>query len=71
MNLLRKQGVYQRMGNLSIVVPSKTEKLETALRTVDNMLEVIMETNKVYPLQSNLGKCREIIRKVLDDEINS
>lgn len=71
MNLLRKQGVYQRMSNLSIVVPSKTEKLETALRTVDNMLEVIMETNKVYPLQSNLGKCREIIRKVLDDESNS
>lgn len=59
------------MSNLSIVVPSKTEKLETALRTVDNMLEVIMETNKVYPLQSNLGKCREIVRKALKDEINS
>lgn len=59
------------MGNLSISVSSKTEKLETALRTVNNMLEVIMETNKIYPLQSNLYKCREVIRKALNDEINS
>lgn len=40
------------------------DRYRTALEKVEGMLQAIVETNKVYPLQSNLYKTLNIISKV-------
>ena len=41
-----------------------------ALEKIEGMLQVIVESNKVYPLQSNLYKILDIINKAKGEECN-
>ena len=41
----------------------QNNKYNQALNNVESLLKTITETNKVYPLQTNLQKCLEIISK--------
>lgn len=47
---------------------AKHRKLETALDEIEEMLQVIVKSNKVYPLQSNLYKILNIISKAKGEE---
>lgn len=58
-----------------IKAESLNEKLELrntryrkALEEIEGMLQVIVESNKVYPLRSNLYKILDIIRKAKGEE---
>lgn len=46
----------------------KANDYEAALNNVESLLKTITETNKVYPLQTNLQKCLEIINKAKGGE---
>ena len=45
------------------------EKYKNALKEIREMLQIIMETNKVYPLQTNLDKILQKINEVLNAKI--
>lgn len=50
---------------------NKNEELDRyrkALEEIEGMLQVIIESNKVYPLQSNLCKILDIISKAKGEE---
>lgn len=50
--------------------PLKEEntKYKRALDEIEGMVQTIMETNKIYPLQANLGKILDIISKAKVEE---
>ncbi len=52
----------------SIRLTTENRKLETALDEIEEMLQVIVKSNKVYPLQSNLYKILNIISKAKGEE---
>lgn len=47
---------------------TENRKLECVLDEIEEMVQTIMETNKIYPLQVNLGKILEIIREAKGEE---
>lgn len=51
----------------SIRLTTENRNLETALEEIEGMLQVIVESNKVYPLQSNLYKILDIIADLRTD----
>lgn len=47
---------------------TECDRYRKALEKVEGMLQAIVETNKVYPLQSNLYKILYIINKAKGEE---
>ena len=46
----------------------ETDRYRKALEEIEGMLQVIVKSNKVYPLQSNLYKILNIISKAKGEE---
>ena len=60
--------VIASLAKKSIRITAENTQLRKALEVIEGMLQVIVESNKVYPLQSNLYKILDIISKAKGEE---